>query len=161
MYHQSPYVDANIHYVDVARSFNGHVMSASPNEQRPTSYFIGETWNLQNHDMQLMNLNFRASTTSFNMSMNNTICSSDQYMTPHVQEGISQFYPSAVNSQYAGLSPNMPMNEAIGHASISYLAGYPQSSYDTPHDINCSASYATKSIHDSAHFYGQVNGDST
>ena len=48
----------------------------------------------------------------------------------------------------------------IGHASISYLAGYPQSSYDTPHDINCSASYATKSIHDSAHFYGRVNGDS-
>ena len=89
MYHQSPYVDANSHYVDVARSFNGKVMSASPNEQTPTSYSIGDSWNLQNRDIQLMNMNFRASATSFHMLVKNKVCSSDQYMTPHVQEGVS------------------------------------------------------------------------
>jgi len=162
MYHQSPYVDANSHYVDVARSFNGHVMSASPNEQRPTSYSVGETWNLHNRGMQLMNLNFRASATSFNMPVNNTICSSDQYRTPHVQEGISKFYPSATDSQYAGSSPNMPMNGGIGHASVSNLASYPQTSYTTPREINCSVAYETKNIYDSDHLcgYGRVNGDS-
>ena len=83
-------------------------------------------------------------------------------MIPHAQEGISQFYPSAANSQYAGLSPNMPMNGGIGHASVSYLAGYPQTSYTTPCDINCSVAYETKNIHDSDHLcgYGRVNGDS-
>ena len=53
----------------------------------------------------------------------------------------------------------MSMNEAIGHASISYLAGYPQTSYTTPRDINCSVAYENKNIHDSDHL-GRVNGDS-
>src|SRR3954466_11433061 len=84
-----------------------------------------EGWNLQNRNMQPTNLNFRASATSFNMPVNNTICSSDQYMAPQLQEGVSLFYPSAADSQYADSSPNMPMDGEIGHASISYLAGYP------------------------------------
>lgn len=57
----------------------------------------------------------------------------------------------------------MPMDGRICHASLSYLAGYPQSSYTIPHEINCPATYATKNIHDSAHLhgYGRVNGGST
>ena len=53
----------------------------------------------------------------------------------------------------------MLMDGGIGHAFISYLAGYPQSSYTTPHEINCSVAYETKNIHDSDHL-GRVNGDS-
>jgi hypothetical protein len=127
MYHKSAYVDANSHYVTVTRSFDGHAMSASSNEKRPTKYPVGEAWKLHNHDMQLMDPNFRASATPFNMPMNNTMSSSDQYRKLHVQAGVSQFYPSAADSQYAGSSPNMPMDGGIGHASISNLAGYPQS----------------------------------
>ena len=89
MYHKSAYVDANSHYVAITRSFDGHAMSASSNEKRPTKYPVGEAWKLHNHDMQLMDPNFRASITPFNMSVNNTMSSSDHYRKPRVQECVS------------------------------------------------------------------------
>lgn len=80
-------------------------MSASPNKQRPTGYSIGEAWNLHNRDMQLLDPNFRASPTPFNVPVNNTMSSSDQYRTPRVQECVPQFYPSAAGSAICGFIP--------------------------------------------------------
>ena len=55
------------------------------------------------------------------------------------------------------------MDGGIGHASISNLAGYPQSSYTTPHEINFLAENTTQNIHDSAHLrgYGRMNEEYT
>src|SRR3954471_4983137 len=130
---QFTYVDAYNSSV-VARSPYEHDVSASPsfinyssncvqqpvhNNIYPSSYSFS--------NMQHMYPNPHASATpQIHMPVDNMMGVSDQYKAPHIQEGISQFYPSVASSQYAGSSPNMSMDGEIGHASISYSANYPQ-----------------------------------
>ena len=86
--------------------------------------------------------------------MNNMMSSVNQVETPHIgtsdskQQSVSPFYSSATSLQY--VNPNMPVDRGIGHATTSYPANYPQSSYATPHATNFLAPYATMGIHNSA-----------
>ena len=65
-----------------------------------------------------------------------------------MQQSVSPFYSSATSLQY--VNQNMPVDTGIGHATTSYPANYPQSSYATPHATNFLAPYATMGIHNSA-----------
>ena len=166
---QFTYVDASNSYV-VARSPNEHDVSASPSfinnasncmQQAVHDNFYASNSSFSN--MQHMYPNPHASATpQIHMPVDNMMGVSDQYMAPHVQEGISQFCPSVASSQYAGSSPNMPMDGVIGHASISYSANYPQPSYATPCVTNFSAPCETGDIHNSALHLGyiRISGDS-
>ena len=54
----------------------------------------------------------------------------------------------------------MPVDTGIGHATTSYLANYPQSSYATPHATTFLAPYATVDVHNSAqhlHGHGRIS----
>ena len=95
--------------------------------------------------------------------MSNVGYSIDQYETPHGQEDVSRFYPLVADPQYAGLSPDRPMDGGIGYAGTSDLAGYSQPTYTAPYMItqlapyviNISASCGTSETHNSAsHFHG-------
>ena len=95
--------------------------------------------------------------------MNNIEYSIDQHGTLHRLEDVLRFYSSAADSQYVGSSLNRPMDEGIGHASTSYLAGYSQPTYTSPHEINYSTPYATGGFYESAYLHGRgrLYGDST
>lgn len=58
----------------------------------------------------------------------------------------------------------IPMDVGIGHATTSYLDGYSQPSYATPHVTDFSAPYATSDIHYSAphlhNGYSRLSGTS-
>ena len=100
--------------------------------------------------------------------MNNMMSSVNQVETPHVgtsnsmQQSVSTFYSSANNLQY--VNPNMSVDRGIGHATTSYSANYPQTSYATPHATNFLAPYATVDVHNSAphlHGHGRISETST
>ena len=102
------------------------------------------------------------------MPMNNMMSSVNQFETPHVgtfngmQHSVSSFYSSATNLQH--VNPNMPVDRGIGHATTSYSANYPQTSYATPHATNFLAPYATVDVHNSAphlHGHGRISETST
>ena len=83
----------------------------------------------------------------------------NQFETPHVkisnsiQESVSSLYSSPNNLEYT--SPNMPMDERIGHATNGYSASYSQPSYATPHVSNLSAPCTIVDAHNSAlHLHG-------
>src|SRR3954469_11934491 len=124
---QFTYVDASNPYV-VARSHNEHDVSASPSFINNTSNCMQQpvhdnfyASNSSFSNMQHMYPNPHASATpQIHMPVDNMMGVSDQYKAPHVQEGISEFNPSVVSSQYVGSSPNMSMDGEIVHASISY-----------------------------------------
>ena len=74
------------------------------------------------------------------MLMNNMMSSVNQVEIPYVgtsnrmQQSVSTFYSSANNLQF--VNPNVPVDRGIGHATTSYSANYPQTSYATPHATN-------------------------
>ena len=58
----------------------------------------------------------------------------------------------------------MSVDRGIGHATTSYSANYPQTSYATPHATNFLAPYATVDVHNSAphlHGHGRISETST
>ena len=159
---QFTYVDANNTYA-VARSSNEHIVSASPSFINHTSNYVQQpiqnnlhastSYNFSN--MQHMFPNSHASATpQIYMPMNNMMSSVNQVETPHVgtfngmQHSVSSFYSSVTNLQH--VNPNMPVDRGIGHATTSYSANYPQTSYATPHATNFSAPYAIVDIRDLA-----------
>ena len=106
-------------------------------------------------NMEHMYTNSHASAApQIHMPMNNMMSSINQVETLHVgtsdsmQQSVSPFYSSATSLQY--VNQNMPVDTGIGHATTSYPANYPKSSYATPHATNCLAPYATMGIHNSA-----------
>ena len=75
-----------------------------------------------------------------------------------MQQSVSPFYSSAMSLQY--VNQNMLVDTGIGHATTSYPANYPQTSYATPHATNFLAPYATVDIHNSAphlHGHGRIS----
>ena len=163
---RSPCVDANYSFVDVTRSFDMSVVSANPSlhyAQKPmqNNLYASNPYNISN--VQHIYSNSHASAAPYLRPMINVGYSIDQYETPHGQDDVSRFYPSAAGSQYAGSSPNRPMDEGIGYAGTSNLAGYSQPTYTAPYMITQSAPYVTNvsascgasETHNSAlHFHG-------
>lgn len=104
------------------------------------------------------------------MPMNTMMSSINKYETPNVrnfynmQGSVSSFYSSVSDSQHVGAPPVIPMDVGIGHATTSYLDGYSQTSYATPHVTDFSAPYATSDIHYSAphlhNGYSRLSGTS-
>ena len=159
---QFTYVDANNAYV-VARSFNEHNVPASPSFINHASNYVQEPMQQNLHastsynfsNMEHMYTNSHASTApQIHMPMNNMMSSVNQIETLHIgtsdsmQQSVSPFYSSATSLQY--VNQNMLVDTGIVHATTSYPANYPQSSYATPHATNCLAPYATMGIHNSA-----------
>jgi hypothetical protein len=171
---QSPYVDANYYYADVARPFDTHSVSASPSsnyvqEPMQNKFHVSTSYNFRN--LQHVNSNYRASSTpEIHMPMNNMVSLINQYETHDtrnsnsIHESVSHVYSSTNNSQYVGSPSNMPMDREIGHATTSYLANYPQPSYAIYHANNFSPPYATRDIHNSAphhhNGYSRIDGNS-
>ena len=173
---QFTYVDANNAYV-VARSSNEHNVSASPSFSKHASNYVQGPMQQNIHDstsynfsnMQHMYPNSHASATpQIHIPMNNMMSSVNQVETPHVgsfngmQHSVSSFYSSATNLHH--VKPNMPVDRVLGHATTSYMANYPQTSYATPHATNFSAPYAIVDIRDSAphlHAHGRISENST
>ena len=169
---QFTYVDANNAYV-VARSSNEHNVSASPSfidhtsnyVQRPIQSNLHASTSYDTSNMHHMYSNSHASSTpQIDMPMNNMMGLGNQFETPHVkisnnmQQSVSPFYSSANNLQY--VNPNMSMDRRIGHATTSYSANYPQTSYSTPHATNFLAPYAIVDVHNSAphlHGHGRIS----
>ena len=95
-----------------------------------------------------------SATPQIYMPMNNMMSSVNQVETPHVgtfngmQHSVSSFYSSATNLQH--VNPNMPVDRGIGHATTSYSANYPQTSYATPHATSFLPPYTTVDVHNSA-----------
>ena len=142
---QFTYVDANNAYV-VARSFNEHSVSASPSFINHASNYVQELMQQNLHastsynfsNMEHIYTNSHASAApQIHVPVNNMMSSVNQVETPHIgtsdsmQQSVSHFYSSATNLQY--VKQNMPVDRGIGHATTSYPANYPQSSYATPH----------------------------
>ena len=110
--------------------------------------------------MHHMYSNSHASATpEIHMPMKNMMSSVNQVETPNVgtsngmQHSVSSFYSSATNLQH--VNPNMLVDRGIGHATTSYSANYPQTSYATPNATNFLAPYTTIDVHNSApHLHG-------
>ena len=163
---QSSYVDANYSYVDVGRSFDMNTVSASPSsyyEQKPmqNNLYASNPYNFSN--VQHVYSGSHASAAPYHRPMSTVGYSTDQYETPHGHEDVSRFYPSAADSQYAGSSPNKPMDGGFGYASTSNLAGYSQPTYTAPYMITQSAPYVTnvsascgtsETYNSASHFHG-------
>ena len=126
-YHQPAYVDANGPCVGVDR----HAVSASSSylpynyEHEPVEdHFSNPLYKLFDDYLRIKSSS-HASASPDQRPMNNVGYLIDQHGTPLGQEDVSRLYPSVADSQYAGSSPNRPMDGGIGYASASYLAGYP------------------------------------
>jgi hypothetical protein len=86
---QSPYVDANYYYVDVARSFDMRSVSASPSSnyvQAPMQNNLHASTSYKFSNFQHVYSNSHAlGTPKIHMSMNNMMSLINQYETPAVR----------------------------------------------------------------------------
>lgn len=162
---QFNYIDANNSYVDVARLFDKHAVSASPQVFDYASDYAQKLMqnNLHASDCyyddsngQYMSINSHASATpQIHMPMSNMMSSVNCYQTPHgqnfniMQGDVSSYYSLATSPYYASSSRNMPMDEIIGHVSPTYPANYSHS-YAAPSVTNFSAPYVEINAHNSA-----------
>ena len=172
---QSPYIDANYPYYDVARSHDMSIVSSSPGSyyvQNPMQNNLYASTHYDFSNLQHAYSNHHASAIpEIHMPMNNMMHSVNQYETPNVrnfsgmQQSVSSLYSSAINSQYVSPSQSVPMDRGIGQANTCYLADYPHPSCSTSHVTNFSAPYATGDIHNLAphlhNGYSQISGDPT
>lgn len=151
---------------------------ASPDFSNYTSNYMEETMRNNLHastscyisNMQYVYLNSHASATSqLHMSMTNMMSSINHCETRHVrsfngmQEGVSPFYSSVINSQH--VSPNMLMDVKIWSCHYQ-LFGYPSSTlmcYTSYHYFL--APYKTIDIHNlTPHLHGghsRISGNCT
>jgi hypothetical protein len=157
---QSSVVDANNSYAEVARFFDMSTVSASPHScyvQTPIQNNLHPSTCYNFNNLQHVYSNSHASAApEVHMPMNNVMNSVNQYEAPNVinfnnmQNNISPFYSSANNLQFFASPSHVPMDNAAGYGTTSYLANCSEPSYITPYVTNFSAPYATPDIHYSA-----------
>jgi hypothetical protein len=121
---QSPYVDANSSYIDVARSSDIYTVSANPR-----SYYVQKPMQNNLHtfsNLQQLSTSHASATPEVHMPMNNMMTSVNQYETPNVknfssmQDSVSSFYSSVDSSQYIVSPVYMQMDRDIGHATTMF-----------------------------------------
>jgi hypothetical protein len=164
---QFNYVDANNTYVNVARFFDKHGVSARPQVFNYESDYAQKLMQTNLHasnyydasNRQHMSPNSHAlATPQIHMPMNSMMSSVNHYQTSHdwsfnnMQGDVSAYYSSAISPQFASPSENMPMDGKIDHVSVTYPANYSQSTFATAHVTNFSAPYAHVDAHNSASY---------